>query len=510
MATLLLDTYTGLYTTSDPSRAGYNLTTYQRDSYTYDDVQRVVVPYSGTVSYTSGSGQDPVNYALPTTSAFDSYVVPPNGPGADPGATGKLRQVYHDGAGGLTYVDGGPPLMLTNLVSIAPVAPAATGSVSARLSGGTAPYAAYLVAGSPQTADGSGVVRFAGLAPGAYVLNGTDAAGGTVSQPFTISAAATLGCMTPRALNYDPAATQDGVPSLCEFVQVPTLPELLAAHLPIPCPVRASPTLAGLACIVVLDLYTADTLAGPWQTFAQLRRVCDTNATASFDLSEAAKSLLRIGLPVEAGPDSALSALLQVRYQVLDPLTLLPMYAGTLSAVRVLNAVVTPTAGALLTTASPYATLPPGGAQWTSTATLAGGVVTAAAPLPVGPCGARQFVWLNPAGAWDTGFFFGRHEHGTDQADPTEYRDTSGADRYARRGTVRATLNVYSDRLDWATYQAIRGVRNSVQVYERLGAGQYVAVKVATSSFQEYQEQTDKTFTVDFTVSYPAQLIQTQ
>lgn len=319
------------------------------------------------------------------------------------------------------------------------------------------------------------------------------------------------GCTTPRALNYDPAATQDSAPTACVFVQVTAKPaDLVAAHLPIPVVVRASPTAAGLATIVVLHLDTAAATAGPWVEFASLRQVCDATATAHFNLSEAAKSLLRILPPVVDGVDPALSALLRVRYEVRDPATQALSYSGTVGTCRALNATVAPVAGAALTTPTVYETLPAGGAQWETTATLAGGVVNTLLDLPASGCPARQFVWLNPAGAWDTGFFFGHHGHGTDQADPLTVRDAAGADRYARRGTVRDTLQVYSDKLSYATFLALRGLRNSVQVYERTGPGQYVPVLVASESYSEFQEVTDKTFQVNFTVSYPAQLIQTQ
>jgi hypothetical protein len=319
------------------------------------------------------------------------------------------------------------------------------------------------------------------------------------------------GCTTERALNYDPTATQDATPTLCVFVEVTTpLSGLVAAHLPIPVVLRASPTVDGLASVVVLYLETASTPSGPWVQFGRLRQVCDEMATVRFDLSEAAKSLLRILPPVESGLDRNLSALLRARYEVLDPVTLTAIYSGDVGACRALNAVVQSSSGATLTTPTPYADIPDGSALWRSVATYAGGVSSTPLALPGNSCQARQFVWLNAKGAWDSGFFFGRHIHGTDQADPIQFRDLAGADRYAKRGTVRPTLQVYSDKLDWATFRAIRGVRDSIQVWERLGPDEYAPVLVNTESYQEYQEVTDKTYQVNFTVSYAPQLIQTQ
>lgn len=412
--------------------------------------------------------------------------------------------------GGATISCGPAQLAIANLVARSPVAPATTGSVDADAYGGTGPYFISLDSAAATPLTGT-AIHYSGLAVGAHTLTLTDSAGASVTASFTIAAAGVLGCTTPRALNYDPNATQDDTPTLCVFVDVPTgLSELMAAHLPIPVVVRASPTLAGLASIVVLYLETADSPAGPWVQFARLRQVCDTDATARFDLSEAAKSLLRLRPPVESGTDTSLSALLRARYEILDPTALTPAYAGDAGACRVLNAVVQSSSGAALTTPTPYTEVPNGARLWASVATYAGGVTTTPLALPSNGCLVRQFVWLNAKGAWDSGFFFGRHVHGTDQADPIAFRDLAGADRYAKRGTVRPTLQVYSDKLDWATFRAIRGVRDSIQVWERLGPDEYAPVLVATESYQEYQEVTDKTYQVNFTVSYGAQLIQTQ
>ncbi len=338
---------------------------------------------------------------------------------------------------------------------------------------------------------------------------GSGGGGGGSPPPLPV-----LGCLAPNAFNYDAAATQDTDPTSCVFVLVDiTPPDLVAAHLPIPVQLRAAPTLQGAASIVVLLLSTAASLATPdaqWTEFARLRAVCDTQARAAFDLSEAAKSLLRINPPVESGIDPSLSALLRVRYEVLDPETLSTRYEGTVGTCRALNAVQQATSGATLTSATTYTTIPTGLALWKSVATYANGVASTPVVKPALGCTAREFVWLNAAGAWDQGLFFGRHAHGTDQADGITYRDLAGADRYASRGSIKGTIQVYSDVTDWPTYRLLRGLRQSIQVYERTGPSQYVPVLMTAESFPEYVEQTDKLFQVNFTVSYPAQLIQTQ
>jgi hypothetical protein len=320
-----------------------------------------------------------------------------------------------------------------------------------------------------------------------------------------------MGCMMANAFNYDATATQDTTPTSCVFVIVDTPPnELVAAHLPIPVEMRAAPTLTGMASIVVLILETSSSLSGPWTEFGRLKAICNDDATVSFNLSEAAKSLLRIQPPVESGVDAALSVLLRARYEVLDPETLSVLYTGDVGTCRAVNAVIQPSSGATLTSTTTYATVPDNGQLWQSVVTYAGGVRSTLLARDNDGCRAREFVWLNAAGAWDQGFFFGRHVHGTDQADAISYRDLVGAERYASKGTVRETLQVYSDISDWPTYKLLRGLRQSIQVYERLGPGSYVPVLVNADSFPEYTEQTDKTFQVNFTVSYPAQQIQTQ
>jgi hypothetical protein len=426
---------------------------------------------------------------------------------ADPNNSGEetiFLSCGYSGGGGTAS------LAITGLTPQSPIAPATTGSVSATATGGTPPYAAAIDGGAPSALTGS-AIYYQGLAPGAHRIVLTDSADAVASASFVLASAGILGCTTARALNYDAGATQDDTPTLCVFVDVPiSLSGLVAAHLPIPVVVRASPTIDGLASIVVLYLETAATPAGPWQEFGRLRQVCDATASAFFDLSEAAKSLLRIGVPVESGTDTSLSALLRARYEVLDPATLQPAYAGAVGSCRALNAVVQSSSGATLTTQPVYEDIPATGVVWRSTATYAGGVVSAPVLFSHNSCVARQLVWLNAAGAWDTGFFFGRHVHGTDQADPIQFRDLAGADRYAKRGTVRPTLQVYSDKVDWPTFRLLRGVRNSIQVWERLAPGKYTPVLVSTESYTEYQEVTDKTYQVNFIVSYPAQLIQTQ
>lgn len=164
---------------------------------------------------------------------------------------------------------------------------------------------------------------------------------------------------------------------------------------------------------------------------------------------------------------------------------------------------------------APYASVPVGYARYRSTVNAAGTGIGNVAAVPEAasdwPCPVRQFVWLTREGAWAWGFFAGRHEHGTETGggEATVLRQAGGVERYADAGDTRPTLRVYSDVLDWSTYLVLRGVRTSVQVYERLVTGAYVPVLVERGAFVEYKE-TDKVFEVNFTARYPVAVLQTQ
>lgn len=405
----------------------------------------------------------------------------------------------------------GSTLTLVRATGFPPISPAITGTVEVQGSGGVGPYS-VTVGSASATAGATGKATLSGLAPGAYTATLTDAAGIVRTAAVVVPAAVIAGCTLPGALNYNSAATSND--GSCVFVVMDANPtDVWPAHAPIPVRLRAAPIDAQPA-VVLLTIETA-TPAGsalPWALVGTLRQQADpVYATVAFNVSELCKSVLRIAPPVELGNDPALSALCRLTY-VVQSAAGVDTYAGAAASFRVINAVRLPE-GAEPLSLPLYTTRPVGSALWVNRAIIdAATAEFVDVPESAGdwPCPTRQFVWLNPFGGWESGFFAGRHQRGTDQADPVQYRDASGADRYARRGTVRPTLQVYSDKLTFATYQAIRGIRDSIQVYERTGAGQYVPVLVAAGTYAEYQEQTDKTFTVDFTISYPPVLIQTQ
>ena len=298
-----------------------------------------------------------------------------------------------------------------------------------------------------------------------------------------------------------------------------TPPALTAAHLPALAVLRAAPSGSPLAPAALL-LIVEVSRAGGWQEVGRLREVCDaTTGTARFDLSEYLKTQFAKSDPLEGGGiDPALSIPYQARYGRADSFTgIVGTEAGTFAALAVNAAVQLNPSGAVLPLpigpTAPYASVPAGYARFRSTVNAAGTGITNVDTTPEvaadWPCAVRQFVWLDPAGAWAWGFFSGRHEHGTEAGEPTVLRQAGGVERYADAGDTRDTLRVHSDVLDWPTYQVLRGVRRSPQVYERLPTGAYVPVLVERGSFNEYKE-TDKVFAMDFTVRYPLQTIQTQ
>ena len=407
-------------------------------------------------------------------------------------------------------------LTLVRASGFAPVSPATTGRGEVQASGGKAPYTVSVGNGGSTfvtvTADATGLAALPTLPVGAYTVALTDSAPAPATRTgsLIVPALQVAGCPLPTALNYNPAATSND--GSCLFVIVDAQPTgLVAAHLPVPVLLRAAP-INGQPGVVYLFIETASTTAGPWLPAGQLRQTADPlTAAVAFNASEILKAqFTSIAPPVEAGPDPNLSRLLRLRY-VVQSSAGVDTYADTLVPFRALNAALSPPADGVLTRPSTtYAQQPVGAALWRNTATLTTGVTAEPLAVPATGCPARCFVWLNRLGGWSSGFFTGRHVLGTDQSDPVSYRDAAGADRYAHRGQVRPTLHVYSDKLDYDTYAALRGVRDSIQVYERTSGGVYTAVLVGSGSYVEYQEQTDKTWTVDFTISYPPVLVQTQ
>lgn len=395
-------------------------------------------------------------------------------------------------------------LRLVSLSVVQPTAATPTGGFVLRVTDGTSPLTigvtpAVAPPGTAMTAivDGGYLYTIDGLLPDTYVATVTDAATG-----LTLTATIYLVALP---------------------VAETTPPVLLAAHLPALAIVRAAPlpeapayALAPARLLLVVEVFRA----GDWQEAGRLAEICDeATGLARFDLSEYLKTQFSKTAPLEDGlPDPALAIRYRARFGRTGSFDgVVDTEAGSFAGLAVNAAVQLNPAGLPLPLplgpAAPYASIPVGYAGYRSTVNAAGtGIGNAPAVPEVAtdwPCAMRQFVWLTPEGAWAWGFFSGRHEHGTETGEPTVLRQAGGVERYADAGDTRDTLRVYSDVLDWATYQVLRGVRRSPQVYERLATGAYVPVLVERGSFVEYKE-TDKVFAVDFTVRYPVVTIQTQ
>ena len=322
--------------------------------------------------------------------------------------------------------------------------------------------------------------------PDAYVATFTDGAGATLAVPFVINA-------------YDS-----------------TPPALVAAHLPVPAVLRAAP--AGTPPQPAALLLVVEVLRGTaWLPAGTLRETCDpVTGTARFELSEYLKSQFTPTPPDETGgPDAALAVRYRARYGRAPGFTgAAGTEAGSFTGLA-LNAALPVNPGAdplplALGPPIPYGTVPTGLARFRSTIAADGLSVGNAPVTPeaAAPCPARQFVWLHPSGAWCWGLFTGRHEHGAETGDDVTVRRAKGEDFYAGGGDTRATLKVYSDKVDWPTFERLRSIRTARRVYERLASGEYVPVLLERGGFAEYRE-TDKVFEVNFTARYPVQVVQT-
>ena len=296
-----------------------------------------------------------------------------------------------------------------------------------------------------------------------------------------------------------------------------TPPALVAAHLPTLLALQATPAgnpVQAAALVVAIEVYRA----GVWQSAGMLREVCDATGRAEFYLNEYLKTQFSPTPPDESGAaDPALAIQYRARY---GRAPFDGVYAGTQAGLvtgLAVNAAlpVNPTGAALplgLGPAMPYSSVPATYARFQSIvlayASGVANVPTVAVNSSAWPCPVRQFVWLHPSGAWCWGLFSGRHEHGAETGDDVTVRRADG-DYYVGGGDTRETLRVYSDKLDWPTFQVLSTIRRARRVYERLPSGQYLPVLLERGAFVEYKE-TDKLFEVNFTARYPVQVVQTQ
>lgn len=394
-------------------------------------------------------------------------------------------------------------LSLDSLTILAPTATVATGGVLFYVRGydlrpltftGSGGYTARdETSGTttmPDIPDGRNEFYQRGLAPGTYrgtvVDSGSPAL--TLAVVFTIPA-------LPVVLSAPPA--------------------LVAAHLPVLLAIEAAPY--GLPLQTSTVVVAVEVRRGiQWEPAGLLREVCDGNGRAEFYLNEYLKTQFSPTPPDESGaPDPALAIRYRARYGRAPFDGTAATESGTVEGLA-LNAAlpINPLGAALpfgMGPAMPYAAVPAGAARFQSIvltgATGVANVPTVAVNSGAYPCPVRQFVWLHPSGAWCWGLFAGRHEHGAETGDDATVRRADG-DYYVGGGDTRATLRVYSDKLDWDTFLVLRTIRTARRVYERLPSGQYLPVLLERGAFTDYKE-TDKLFEVNFLARYPVQTVQT-
>lgn len=174
---------------------------YTKDQYNWNtDTKAVQGP---TVFNDSASG----SYSRPTTDLVDSYLV---------GAV--IRKVYHDGAGGVTFVDGACDLVVTSVATTNESAPGGNGIAQVFTTGTNGPNQYSLDNATWQAAS-----FFNTLVGGSYTVYVKDRFNCTSSMAFSIGAyvppTPILGCTNPAASNYNPSATEDD--GTCVFPEPP-------------------------------------------------------------------------------------------------------------------------------------------------------------------------------------------------------------------------------------------------------------------------------------------------
>lgn len=365
-----------------------------------------------------------------------------------------------------------------------PTAAGGAGSIEALPGGGTAPLTLQLVeTGATQAGVADQPATFSAVPPGTYTVRLTDSS--TPAQQLE------------RAVTVPPFGA---TPPVAVFDSFPTA--FTPVHLPVVFTARITEEAdAPVGVVFVVEVTTDNGVT--WQPLVALRRTGTAGQVVQVNLSEYLKPQFAspIQPPLETGNDAAL----WVTYRVL--LQAATETLATTPLQRVLNASAPRLSSVLSQVVHPN--VPEGLAHFRNVLGSTG-VRASTIGSAVDCLGAtRQFVWLNVYGGWNYGLFKGKHELNTEAGGGITYRDQQNADRWATLGEVREVVAVYSDRLTAEQAAVLRGIRRSIQVYERLPSGQYVPVIVRQGSFREYQVA-DRTYTVDLTVAYPVQQIQTQ
>lgn len=534
---ILFDVYGAPYgQTNDPQNAG--IFTYSVDNilYVWDTETRAVIK-TGPVAqqYTGGyvgAPEPPATYSRPATLLVDAYQVPSAGPGADATATGKRREVYHNGSGGVTFTDSATcDLTLTNLVGRAPIGAATTGSVefTVSTSAATVSATAYTLAGISRGVAlvnvAKGRLAIASLPPDTYAIQVSDSAGCFVglNREITVVVPATppavvRGCMDSEARNYNSMANEsDGS---CLFT-----PRFVGLWALGGIPVSVAPT--SLAGFVTAEIYAGFVTGHPLNAGNPERLVATVRATVSPRTGVATLDIAPY-LRAEVGAlqsdgtrrldlnsPGAFSADLYTGFSV--------FVAGQRQARGyALNSAATEAELAGVAMGAPLtpfgALLPRWAAYPFPVATLATagrfGQVTQQAATYSGtlrpvfrpaPCHGLPVAWLTPAGGWGHWVFAGRPQY-ADEIGEAQYYTEAGT--YEKRAAsmgpsyraIEASAGPFAGR---DLVEGLRTLRRSVQAWYKPGA-EWVAITKPTGNFPAYREGVTKyDFVIKFTEARP-------
>lgn len=325
---LLTSTFTFTRSDNDPTTGAF-LVYYDYTETSWNKLTKAV-EVSAPVEVVNNQDESPPpqGASRPTDELLDSYDVPadPAAPGYVQGAVGRRRRVYHNGAGAERFVDSAVcDLRYDTLQAYAPTSAGGFGyaQVDVATTAATVTVEVWRV--------GIQWVVLERVAPGRQFLYGLPASSqayelrirdsnGCVLPPmeFTIRPFRRVGCRDASALNYDPLATEDAVPSLCVFEDTPwdAVGGLMPAPVWLPIPVdlldAAGRPRQGLYVEVVISSGDA-VLYGRKQV-----RVANERFNAAGLLASRLAPLLRYGSGVPVQADNDAFAHYNYQYRAVD------------------------------------------------------------------------------------------------------------------------------------------------------------------------------------------------
>jgi len=211
---------------------GVNFQWYDRRDRDWDtDLKDIVESGPFRVTWSEDEGTEPPrSTSRPITDLLDAYTVPssPAAPGYDVTAVGRRRRIFHDGNGGVRRVDTDAcNLAISGLIIYQPTSPGGFGYIQVDVSTVAAtismdvelvqPGITTYFQGPLDAVSGRQYIYNLPASTTPYTLRIFDSNGCRLRQPFPMAGYSKVGCMNPDASNYDPQATEDQTPSLCQF-----------------------------------------------------------------------------------------------------------------------------------------------------------------------------------------------------------------------------------------------------------------------------------------------------